>query len=47
MNIEEDRLNSLLRQRKIRYVPIMNKLSITASEYVKEYLDEEQTALKS
>ena len=47
MNLEKDTLNSLLRQRKIRYVPIMNKLSITASEYVKNYLEEEQTALKS
>jgi len=47
MNLDEERLNSLLRQRKIRYVPIMNKLSITASEYVKKYLEEEDIALKS
>lgn len=47
MKIEPDRLNSLLRQRKIRYVPILNKLSITSSEYIKKHLKDEQTALKS
>lgn len=46
MNIKEENLQRLLRKRKVRYVPIMNKLSIWTSEFVKQYLEEESIAYK-
>jgi hypothetical protein len=36
----------LIRKRELRYVPVINKVSIGVSEYVKNYLDEEKQALK-
>jgi hypothetical protein len=36
----------MLRKRDLRYVPIINKLSIHVSEYLKNYLEEEKQALK-
>jgi hypothetical protein len=36
----------MMRKRKIRYVQILSKLSISVSEYVKNFLDEEKIALK-
>ncbi len=42
----KDRLEYLLRKRDIRYIPIINKVTIHVSEYVKNYLDEEKQALR-
>jgi hypothetical protein len=36
----------MLRKRDLRYIPIINKLSIHVSEYLKNYLEEEKQALK-
>jgi hypothetical protein len=36
----------MMRKRKIRYVQILSKLSISVSEYVKTILEEEQSAMK-
>jgi len=36
----------MLRKRNLRYIPIINKMSIHVSEYLKNYLDEEKQALK-
>ncbi len=39
-------LEYLLRRRKLRYIPIINKVSINVSEYLKEYLDDENMAIE-
>jgi hypothetical protein len=36
----------MMRKRKIQYVPILSKLSISVSEYVKTILEEETSAMK-
>ena len=41
----KEKLEYLLRKRDIRYIPIINKVSIHVSEYIKNYLDEEKQAL--
>ncbi|MCP4522596.1 MAG: penicillin-binding protein 2 [Candidatus Gracilibacteria bacterium] len=46
LRIEEERLKKLLQKRKIQYIPILHKLSISVSEYVKTYLEDEKHALK-
>jgi len=42
----EEKIKYLIRKRELRYVPIINKVSIHVSEYVKKYIDEEKQALK-
>jgi len=42
----EGKIKYLIRKRELRYVPIVNKVSIHVSEYVKKYLDEERQALR-
>ena len=44
--IDSDDLEYMMRKRKIRYVQILSKLSISVSEYVKTILEEEQSAMK-
>ena len=39
------KIEYLLRKRDIRYIPIINKLSIDVSEYIKNYLSDEKEAL--
>ncbi|MFK7780201.1 MAG: penicillin-binding protein 2 [Candidatus Gracilibacteria bacterium] len=39
-------LEHLLRKRKLQYIPIINKVSIHVSEYLKEFLDDENEAIK-
>lgn len=46
ISINEETLKHLTRKRNLRYVPIYKKLSISWSEYVNNYLDEENEALK-
>ncbi len=46
MSIEEDRLKVLTRQRDLRYIPIFNKLFISSTEYVRDYIKEEKEAIR-
>ncbi len=46
ISVPKDDLTHLLRKRELRYVPIINKVSIHVSEYLKQYLDEEKEAIK-
>ena len=46
LSIESEDLEYMMRKRKIRYVQILSKLSISVSEYVKTYLDDETIAIK-
>lgn len=39
-------LESILQKRKLKYVPILNKISISTSELIKEKIEEETQALK-
>ncbi len=43
---KKEDLEYLLRKRELRYIPIINKLSIYASEFLKSHLDEEKEAIK-
>ena len=38
-------LQHLLRKRDLRYIPVINKVSIHVSEYLKKYLEEEEQAI--
>ena len=42
----KEKLEYMLRKRDLRYIPIINKVSIHVSEYLKNYLDEEKQALR-
>lgn len=42
----EERLKYLTRKRELRYIPILNRLSINTSEYVKDYIKWENEALR-
>ncbi len=44
--INKERLKYIIRKRDLRYVPIINKLSIDSYEKLKEFKDEEEWALK-
>jgi hypothetical protein len=44
--MDSDDLEYLMRKRKIQYVPILSKLSISVSEYVRTFLEEESNAMK-
>jgi stage V sporulation protein D (sporulation-specific penicillin-binding protein) len=44
--IDSEDLEYLMRKRKIQYVPILSKLSISVSEYVRMFLEEENNAMK-
>ena len=46
LSIEVDDLEYMMRKRKVRYVQILSKLSISVSEYVKTFLEEENIAIK-
>lgn len=46
LSIDNEDLEYLMRKRKVRYVQILSKLSISVSEYVKAYLEEEDIARK-
>ncbi|MBT3727361.1 hypothetical protein HOG21_07035 [bacterium] len=39
-------LEYLLRQRTLKYIPIINKLSIHLSEFLKKYISDENKAIK-
>jgi len=39
-------LEHLLRKRKLQYIPVINKVSINVSEYLKEFLSEEDMAIE-
>ncbi|MDD3646309.1 MAG: penicillin-binding protein 2 [Candidatus Gracilibacteria bacterium] len=41
----EERLKNLTRKRDLRYIPIINKLSISSSEYILEYIKDEKEAI--
>mgnify|MGYP001942307595 CR=1 FL=1 len=43
----EKKIKHLIRKRELRYIPVLNKLSISVSEYIKNYLEEENIALKN
>lgn len=45
LNIEIEDLTNLTRKRDLRYVPIINRLSIEKSDYIKNYLSEEKDAI--
>jgi len=40
-----EQMKHFIRQRPLRYSPILNKLSITTSEFIKQKIDEEKQAL--
>lgn len=44
--MEQDVFQSLIRKRDLRYVPIINKVSIHSWEEIKKYLSEEDIAIK-
>ena len=44
--MDSEDLEYLMRKRKIQYVPILSKLSISVSEYVRMFLEEENNAMK-
>lgn len=46
LNIPEDDLKRMTRKRDLRYIPILNKLSISSSEYIKNYIKEEYEVLR-
>ncbi len=41
----EERLKNLTRKRELRYIPIINKLSIDSSDYITSYIKDEKDAL--
>ncbi len=41
----EERLTSLTRKRELRYVPILNKISIDSSDYITSYIKDEKEAI--
>jgi len=41
----EERLKNLTRKRELRYIPIINKLSIDSSDYISSYIKDEKDAL--
>lgn len=41
----KEKLKYMLRKRDIRYIPIINKVSINVSEYLKKYIKDEKEAL--
>jgi hypothetical protein len=43
--IDEDDLKNYTRKRDLRYVSIINKLSIESSDYIQNYIAEEKGAL--
>lgn len=45
LSTNEERLKYLTRSRDLRYIPILNKLSISSSEYIKDYIEWENDAL--
>ncbi|MDR1987426.1 MAG: hypothetical protein LBQ24_01305 [Candidatus Peribacteria bacterium] len=45
MLMDEEDLKNLTRKRDLRYVPIMNKLSIESSDYISNYITEEKDAI--
>jgi hypothetical protein len=46
LNYTEKDIKYLLRKRKLRYIPILNKLDIHLIEYLKTYLKNEKLAIK-
>jgi hypothetical protein len=46
LSIPEPRIEYLIRKRDKRYIPILSKLSISSSEELTKYIDEEKEALK-
>ncbi|MCH2188428.1 penicillin-binding protein 2 [Candidatus Gracilibacteria bacterium] len=46
LGTNQEKMKHLMRKRDVRYVPILNRLSIDTSEYIKQYLDEERQAIK-
>ncbi len=45
INVNEERLKFLTKKRDLRYIPIINKLSIDSSEYIKKYIEDEKDAV--
>lgn len=44
--LEEKQLQHLMRKRELKYIPILNKLSIANGEYVKQFINDEWAAYK-
>jgi hypothetical protein len=47
MGIEKERLEKIIRKRVLRYMPILKKLTISTSEYVRNYIEDEKKAIKA
>ncbi|MDR0772483.1 MAG: hypothetical protein LBF15_05750 [Candidatus Peribacteria bacterium] len=45
LNIDSEDLKGLTRKRDLRYIPIINKLSIERSDYIQSYIKEERDAV--
>jgi len=43
---DESEYKNLIRKRDLRYIPIINKISLSSSEKITKYIDEEKQALK-
>lgn len=46
LTYSKEDLEYLLRKRELRYIPIINKVSIHVSEYLKQFLNDENQAIK-
>lgn len=46
LNLEEEVVKNLTRKRDLRYVAIINKLSIESSDYIEQYIKEESDAIQ-
>lgn len=46
MWMNEERLKHLTRQRDLRYIPIYNRLSISSTDYIRNYITEENQAIR-
>ncbi|MDR3150836.1 MAG: hypothetical protein LBU14_04500 [Candidatus Peribacteria bacterium] len=45
MKIEEEDLKNWTRKRPLKYIAIINKLSVESSDYIQEYIVEEKNAI--
>ncbi|MDR2640761.1 MAG: hypothetical protein LBC61_05670 [Candidatus Peribacteria bacterium] len=43
--MDEENLKNLTKKRDLRYVPVINKLSIENSDYINNYIAEEKDAI--
>jgi cell division protein FtsI/penicillin-binding protein 2 len=45
LNIEAEELKNLTKKRNLKYIPIINRLSIEHSDYIQSYIKEERDAV--